>query len=146
MKFLFSLAILVSSLTAFSKTQLQCDELAVNKYNQHERFVILLDDSNRIEKMRDYVWDDKKNIVSGSGSAAYDVTTQTPALGYEAEEGNLIYTFQFQDEGDVDYPGPVTNVQITLSQSLIGAANVELIYDDSRQGIDSFTTNCILIK
>lgn len=137
---LLALIMIGTSATAMAAktTKIKCHQIdSVHGYSEIYEFK--LNSKKEILTVDSTNWNDKENKIAGSGSTYY---AEKEHLVPEAVEDVLIYKYTFQDEGDVDYPGPVTDVRITLPQTLKGPATVELIYDDGHQGYDNFELDC----
>lgn len=145
MKSLAVITILFSTLIASAQTKLQCDELQSKSRTSHERFLFTLDSANRITEMQDVIWNDVTDSISGSTSNSFQPTNENPALAFEREDGTLVYNYQTQDEGDIDFPGPLVDGMVVLSQDLVGDATVRISYDDGHQGLDIFELSCVTV-
>jgi len=80
-------------------TTIQCDQTPKSgKY--FERLILQIDDQNNLISAKDLNWDAKKNQEEGTFDGYYD---EKVSLAPEIKDGNLVYTYSTQDDGDGDY-------------------------------------------
>jgi len=131
--------VLTTSLSAFANKTIQCVETSANKNGSREIFTIELNDKNQILKIDENGWDEKSNKALGGGTFGY---YDKKPLKPEVTKNSLEYSYTIQDEGDIDYPPPPTDITLDLSPTLTGPAEFTAMYDDGHSGSDHFDLNC----
>jgi hypothetical protein len=122
---------------AFANKVVQCEETTSNNSGSREKFEFEINEKNQLVTVKSINWSDKTNSQAGDGGLGY----HEKSLNSKTKHGAYVFTYKFQDEGDGDYKGPVTDVTVTLSPDF-SHASVNASYDDGASGSDTFDLVC----
>ena len=119
-----------------------CVQTPNTRTQSYDRYIFTIDLQNRLIDVVDENWNTAKNTQSGSGEIGNSMKDKP--VSAKTVGSNLTYSYNIQDEGDGDFPGPKLKVTVTLPESFKGAGlvHIDYKYKDGKTNDDDVKITC----